>query len=138
MAQLRPLWQPSRPYLNTASFGLPPRPTWEALLGDWRAGRTSWEHWGESTEGARAAFARLVGAEPEGVAVGASVAELVGLIAAALPEPASRRRCAAAACAPPFTSTTPMTTWTRRWRHYTSAHKPGGLAGKRAEIAPST
>jgi len=83
------LWEPNGPYLDTASYGLPPRPGWEALqaaLADWRGGRTSWEHWGESTEGARAAFARLVGVGAEQVAVGATVSELVGLVASSAPD----------------------------------------------------
>ena len=83
------LWSPERPYLNTASYGLPPRPGFDALqeaLADWRGGRTSWERWGDSTERARAAFARLVGVAPEDVAVGATASELVALVAAALPD----------------------------------------------------
>ena len=41
-------------YCNTASYGLPPRPAWEALqaaLSEWRGGRTSWEHWGAEHRG---------------------------------------------------------------------------------------
>ena len=84
-----PYWQPAAPYLNTASYGLPPQPAFEELqraLDDWRRGRTSWEHWGESTERARAAFARLVGVSAGAVAIGATVSELVGLLAAAAPD----------------------------------------------------
>ena len=46
------LWDPDPGWLNTASYGLPPRPAWEALqsaLTDWPAGRTSWEPWDECT-----------------------------------------------------------------------------------------
>ena len=85
----RALFAPETTYLNTASFGLPPRPAWEALqaaLGDWRAGRTSWEHWGDSTEAARAAFGALVGLPVERVAVGANVSSLIGLVAASVPD----------------------------------------------------
>ena len=81
-------WSPAGTYLNTASYGLPPDAGWSALqeaLGDWRGGRTSWEGWGESTDGARAAFAALVGVAPEAVTVGATVSGLVGLVAASLP-----------------------------------------------------
>jgi selenocysteine lyase/cysteine desulfurase len=81
-------WSPSGTYVNTASYGLPPRVGWDALqaaLADWQSGRTSWEHWGDSTDGARAAFARLVKAAPADVAVGATVSGLVGLVAASLP-----------------------------------------------------
>src|SRR5258705_9662355 len=81
-------WSPAGVYLNTASYGLPPAVGWDAVqaaLADWRGGRTSWEHWGEATEGARAAWARLVGVEAGDVAVGATVSGLVGLVAASLP-----------------------------------------------------
>jgi selenocysteine lyase/cysteine desulfurase len=86
---LEPLWEPAAPYLNTASYGLPPAPAWEALQGaltDWRQGRTSWEAWGESTEGARACFARLTGVRAEDVATSGTVSQLVGLVADALPD----------------------------------------------------
>ena len=82
------LWAPARPYLNTASYGLPPKPAWEELqaaLDDWRQGRTSWEPWSEATGRARAAFARLVGVRAEDVATAATASELVALVAAAVP-----------------------------------------------------
>jgi len=74
--------------VNTASYGLPPRPGWDALqaaLDEWRGGRTSWEGWSEDTDRARAAFARLVRTDPARVAIGATVSGLVGLVAASLP-----------------------------------------------------
>jgi selenocysteine lyase/cysteine desulfurase len=89
LAAAQALWEPDGPYLNTASYGLPPRPAWDALqaaLEDWHHGRTSWEHWGRSTEASRAAFARLTGVAAEHVATGATVSGLVSLVAAALPE----------------------------------------------------
>jgi len=82
-------WHQHGTWLNTASYGLPPDCAWDALQGaleDWRGGRTSWEHWGDFTEGARAAFGALVGVAPETVATGATVSELVGLVAASLPD----------------------------------------------------
>jgi selenocysteine lyase/cysteine desulfurase len=88
IARAQALWEPAGTYCNTASYGLPPRPAWEALqaaLTDWHGGRTSWEDWGQSTEGARAAFARLVNVEAGRVAVGSTVSELVGSIVTALP-----------------------------------------------------
>jgi selenocysteine lyase/cysteine desulfurase len=88
IADARELWTPAGVYCNTASYGLPPRPAWDALqaaLADWQGGRTSWEHWGESTEAARAAFARLVAVDVERVAVGSTVSELVGSVVTALP-----------------------------------------------------
>ena len=83
------LWQPETLYLNTASYGLPPTPAWDALqavLADWRGGRTSWEGWGDSTEAARASFARLVGVPTEWIAIGANTSSMVGLVAAWLPD----------------------------------------------------
>jgi selenocysteine lyase/cysteine desulfurase len=88
IAAARDQWSPEGVYLNTASYGLPPRDGFDALqaaLADWRGGRTSWEHWGASTEGARTAFASMVGVSPQRVAVGATVSEFVGLAAACLP-----------------------------------------------------
>jgi selenocysteine lyase/cysteine desulfurase len=87
-SELEGLWAPERPYLNTASYGLPPAPAFAALqqaLDDWRGGRTSWEPWTEAVNRARASFARLVGVRPEDVAAGATVSEFVGLVAASLP-----------------------------------------------------
>jgi selenocysteine lyase/cysteine desulfurase len=86
--EARELWAPAGVYCNTASYGLPPSRAWDALqaaLAEWQGGRTSWEHWGQSTEAARAAFARIVGVEAGRVAVGATVSELVGSVITALP-----------------------------------------------------
>lgn len=82
------LWDAEPGYLNTASYGLPPRPAWDALQGvlsDWRAGRTSWERWEDSVAEARAAFARITGAAESDVAIGSTVSEQLGLVAAGLP-----------------------------------------------------
>jgi len=82
-------WSPAGVYLNTASYGLPPRDGFEALqqaLADWRTGRTSWEQWGESAERARRAFGAMVGAPSEQVAIGANVSVFMGLTAASLPD----------------------------------------------------
>ena len=87
--EARTLWEPEGIYLNTASYGLPPTPAWDPLqaaLADWRVGRTSWEHWNEATEAARASFARLCGVPAGWVAVGGAVSHFVGLVAAALPD----------------------------------------------------
>jgi selenocysteine lyase/cysteine desulfurase len=89
IGEAQALWSPETTYLNTASYGLPPAPAFDALqatLADWRGGRTSWEHWGDATEASRASFARLVGVPVERVAVGSTVSELVGLLAASLPD----------------------------------------------------
>jgi selenocysteine lyase/cysteine desulfurase len=89
ISEARPLWEPAGVYCNTASYGLPPKPGWDALqaaLADWHGGRTSWEHWGQTTDRARAAFARMVGVDVGRVAVGSTVSELVGAVATALPD----------------------------------------------------
>ena len=88
ISQARELWEPAGVYCNTASFGLPPRPAWDALqaaLEEWRGGRTSWEHWGQATDDSRASFARLVGVDVDRVAVGATVSEMIGSLVTALP-----------------------------------------------------
>jgi selenocysteine lyase/cysteine desulfurase len=82
-------WDPEPGYLNTASYGLPPRPAVEALdsvLADWRVGRTTSEPWERSVTGSRAAFARLTGVPTADVAIGGTVSEQLGLVAAALPK----------------------------------------------------
>ncbi|MEV8378414.1 aminotransferase class V-fold PLP-dependent enzyme [Kribbella sp. NPDC056861] len=83
------LWEPQPGWLNTASYGLPPRPAWEALqsvLHDWQVGATSWEPWDGSTIRARESFARIVGAAAEDVFVGSTVSAAIAPIAAALPD----------------------------------------------------
>src|SRR5882757_9387912 len=83
------LWEPQPGWLNTASYGLPPRPAWEALqttLGNWRVGATSWEPWDESTTRARESFARLVGAPAADVFVGSTVSAALAPIADSLPD----------------------------------------------------
>jgi selenocysteine lyase/cysteine desulfurase len=91
IATAQDLWKPEPGWLDTASYGLPPAPAWDALqnaLDEWRRGVGSWEVWDESVGRARAAFARLVGVDPGRVAVGSIVSELMGVVAAALPDQA--------------------------------------------------
>src|SRR3954447_5615668 len=87
--EARGWWEPAGVYCNTASYGLPPRPAWDALqaaLADWHGGGTSRGSRGESTEAARAAFARLIGVGVEQVATGSTVSELIGTVVTALPD----------------------------------------------------
>lgn len=75
-------------YLNTATLGLPPRRSWLALqdaLRAWRAGTSDPAGYDLALAGARAAYARLVGTNPSGVAVGSQVSVFAGLVAASLP-----------------------------------------------------
>jgi selenocysteine lyase/cysteine desulfurase len=82
------LWQPEPGWLNTASFGLPPRTTLDAMAGalsEWQRGAGPWASWDASTDRARAAFARLVGAGADDVAVGSTVSQMLAPVAASLP-----------------------------------------------------
>ena len=79
---------PETAYLNTASMGLPPARTRAVLTADiaeWAAGRANPVAYDVPVGASRAAFARLVGAPAEQVAIGSQVSSLVGLVAAALP-----------------------------------------------------
>lgn len=82
------LFSPETTYLNTASYGLPPRTAWEALqtaADEWRHGRTGFAGWDESVDAARASFARLHGVAPCAVAIGPQVSPFVGLVALSVP-----------------------------------------------------
>jgi selenocysteine lyase/cysteine desulfurase len=75
-------------YLNTASIGVPPTDTADALavaVDDWRRGAARPPDFDPAVAAGRAAFAQLAGVPVGRVAIGASVSSLVGLIAAALP-----------------------------------------------------
>lgn len=88
LAEAQAQFAPEPGWLNTASYGLPPQVAWDelqAMLGDWRHGRTSWEQWDRSTARARASFARLVGVPVEQVATGSVVSPFVGMLASSLP-----------------------------------------------------
>ncbi|MFY1669049.1 aminotransferase class V-fold PLP-dependent enzyme [Plantactinospora sp. WMMB334] len=92
LAGAQHLWRPEPGWLNTASYGLPPDPAWEAVqdaLAQWRAGSTSWEGWDSATGRSRAAFAELVGVPVADVTVGATVSQLLAPVGAALPSRAT-------------------------------------------------
>ena len=75
-------------YLNTASIGVPPVRTavlMSETIAEWRIGAASPSEFEPDVEIARAAWARLVGASPENVAIGASASQLIGLVAASVP-----------------------------------------------------
>ena len=76
VAQAATLWDAAPGYLNSSSYGLPPRPAWDALqaaLDDWRTGRTSWEGWAHTVEQSRTRFADLLGVPAATVATGAGI-----------------------------------------------------------------
>ena len=88
VAQARRLFSPETTYLNTASYGLPPRPAFEALqvaADEWRHGRTGWHGWDRSVGEARAVWARMHGVPVECVAVGNQVSSFAGVVALSLP-----------------------------------------------------
>lgn len=75
-------------YLDTATFGLPPRRSWAALqqaLAQWRAGTADAVAYDLPVAAARASYAHLAGVDPSAVAVGSQVSVFAGLIAANLP-----------------------------------------------------
>jgi selenocysteine lyase/cysteine desulfurase len=75
-------------YLNTASIGVPPGFAADAVadaVDRWRRGASRPPDFDKHVETARAGWARLVGVDAANVAIGASVSQLVGLVAASLP-----------------------------------------------------
>ncbi|MDF5756692.1 aminotransferase class V-fold PLP-dependent enzyme [Spongiactinospora sp. TRM90649] len=88
LARARDLWDADPGWLNTASYGLPPRPAVQDLntvIDQWRHGSTDWRAWDAATGRARDAFAALVGADAADVAVGTGVAQALSVVAASLP-----------------------------------------------------
>jgi Aminotransferase class-V len=76
-------------YLDTATFGLPPRRGWAALqqaLAQWRAGTADAVAYDLPLAAARASYVHLAGVDPCVVAVGSQVSVFAGLIAANLPD----------------------------------------------------
>lgn len=75
-------------YLNSCSQGALSRRVRRAYLEyleGWDENGAEWEHWVERAEAARAAFARLLRAEPREVAVTTSVSQGVSAIVSAIP-----------------------------------------------------
>ena len=94
----------TRGYLDTGTYGLPPRSSVEAVtraLAGWR-GRESWLEWEDDGEACRRLFAALVGAHPEDVALLPAVSSAAGLVAANLPAQAGDN---VVLCEDDFTST---------------------------------
>jgi selenocysteine lyase/cysteine desulfurase len=75
-------------YLNTATLGLPPRRSWDALqtaLAEWRAGTADAAAYDLAVANARRIYASIVGVDSSTVAVGSQVSVFAGLVAASLP-----------------------------------------------------
>jgi selenocysteine lyase/cysteine desulfurase len=78
---------PTRGYLDTATYGLPPNSALTAVeeaVESWR-GRGSWLDWEQDGEACRELFARIVGAKPEEIALVAAASAAAGIVAASLP-----------------------------------------------------
>jgi selenocysteine lyase/cysteine desulfurase len=81
-------FEPTCVYVNTATIGLPPRRSVEALhetIEVWRTGRAEAPGYDQLVDSARQRFADMVGVTPDRVAVGNQVSTFTGLVAAALP-----------------------------------------------------
>jgi selenocysteine lyase/cysteine desulfurase len=75
-------------YVNSCSQGalsVDVRNAYEAYLDGWDEHGAEWEHWVERAEAARSAFARLIGAQADDVAVTTSVSQGVSGVVSALP-----------------------------------------------------
>jgi selenocysteine lyase/cysteine desulfurase len=82
-------------YANSCSQGalsVDVRRAYEEYLAGWDAHGAEWQHWVERAETARVAFARLVAAEPDEVAVTTSVSQAVSSLVSALPLEGERRK----------------------------------------------
>jgi len=88
IAAVRDEFAPEVAYLDTASLGLPPRRSLDALHAAqelWRTGRADARGYDEPLTRARASYAGLVGVDASAVAVGSQVSVFAGLVAASLP-----------------------------------------------------
>ena len=76
-------------FLNTPTYGLPPRFVVDAVqecIRDWQAGTMDTASFDEAVRAARAGYAALVGVPVDSVAIGGSVSAVLGLVAAAVPD----------------------------------------------------
>ena len=88
LADAQAQFSPETAYLNTATYGLPPRGAIAALAAatdEWRHGRTGFDGWDRSVGAARSSFARIAGVSAGDVAIGPAVSAFAGMVAAALP-----------------------------------------------------
>ncbi|ASU58511.1 aminotransferase class V-fold PLP-dependent enzyme [Nocardiopsis dassonvillei] len=83
------LWSTDTVWLNTAQYGIPPRPAHQALadaVRSWHTATGNPAAWGRELEQARVNLAALVGAPADDLTLGASTAQIAGTIAASLPD----------------------------------------------------
>ena len=77
-----------RVYLNTATMALgslPVRGAYEHALAEWTAGEFAWPEAEHAPDEARALFPRIVGADPDEIALVPSVSTAAGIVAAQFP-----------------------------------------------------
>lgn len=89
LAQARTQFTGGRDYLAACTMGLPPRASVDALRADLdqtAAGRPDVAGATAATQRARAAYARLVGADPDDVAIASQTSVLVSTLAASAPD----------------------------------------------------
>ncbi|GAA1559712.1 aminotransferase class V-fold PLP-dependent enzyme [Brevibacterium picturae] len=89
LAEAQAEWDVERTFLDSCSYGPPPRRGWDAMqasLEQWRRGTRPWQTWADSVQTSRELFARMVGADADWVTTGAAVSQLLAPIAAALPD----------------------------------------------------
>jgi selenocysteine lyase/cysteine desulfurase len=90
LAEARALFDPAPNtiYLDAATYGLPPRPTVEAMhqaIDEWQSGRADWvARWDQAGERCRALFADLIGTTSSTIALLPTVSVGVGTIVASL------------------------------------------------------
>lgn len=77
---------------SQAPQATPVRAAIDDFLTDWSTKGMNWEGWITIVEQARASFAALINAEPEDIAVGTSVSQLVSSLTSALVRPDAPRR----------------------------------------------
>jgi selenocysteine lyase/cysteine desulfurase len=85
----RGLFAPEPGYLNSATVGVPPRSAvaeTDAVLDAWRRGQLAPRDFDGHVARSRAAWAALSRVDVDRVAIGSTVSEFVGVIAAALPD----------------------------------------------------
>ena len=88
-SDVRDLFEPAEgvAYLDTATYGLPPRPTLEAMLealAQWQTGSAYWVDWDVVAERARSAFSSLIGVPEATVSLIPAASVGVGTVAAGL------------------------------------------------------
>jgi selenocysteine lyase/cysteine desulfurase len=91
LSEIRSLFDPAPElvYLDAATYGLPPRPTVDALataLRRWQSGEADWiEEWDRKGERCRELFAQLIGGRAAEIALIPTASVGVGMVAASLP-----------------------------------------------------